>query len=156
MTEREQFEGWAIIELLGHRRLGAYVREAQIAGAGMLRLDIPEHAWIDGCTCGSLRPDSLSPDDHNHHCHMFRADDDVEPHDIHATQFYSTAALYALTPTTEEMARAIRSRPEPVQQWELPRRELLPAAAFESHDQPLYAEEDDPGYIDDEIDDESM
>lgn len=36
------FDEWAIVELLGHRRLAGRVREVQIAGAGFLRLDIPE------------------------------------------------------------------------------------------------------------------
>lgn len=35
------FEGWAIVELMGHRRLAGKVSEATIAGAAMLRLDIP-------------------------------------------------------------------------------------------------------------------
>ncbi|HEU0113098.1 MAG TPA: hypothetical protein VFQ80_00385 [Thermomicrobiales bacterium] len=35
------FEGWAILELMGHRRLGGRVSEATIAGAAFLRIDIP-------------------------------------------------------------------------------------------------------------------
>jgi hypothetical protein len=127
VSAREQFSGWAIVELMGHRRLGAYVREAEIAGAAMLRLDIPEHPWNDGCTCGSLNPDSTSPDEHSSACHIFRAEGDDEPLDVYATQFYSASSLYCLTPTTEQMARAVRSRPEPVTSWELPR-PALPAA----------------------------
>lgn len=141
MSAREQFEGWAIVELMGHRRLGAYVREAEIGGAAMLRLDIPEHPWqAEGCTCGSVNPGSIDHNEHTHVCRMFRAPDEVEPLDIHATQFYSPSALYCLTPTTEQMARAIRSKPQPVQQWELPRHELLPAAALDDRDR-----EDDDG-----------
>jgi len=37
------YEGWAIVELMGHVRLGAYVTEAELAGAGFLRLEVPEH-----------------------------------------------------------------------------------------------------------------
>lgn len=38
-----------------------------------------------------------------------------------ATQFYSPSAVYAITPTTEEMARAVAvaHQPEPVTHWEL-------------------------------------
>lgn len=36
-----EFEGWAIVELMGHRKLAGYVREVTIAGAAMMRLDIP-------------------------------------------------------------------------------------------------------------------
>lgn len=35
------FDQWAIVELMGHRRLAGRVREVQVAGAGFLRLDIP-------------------------------------------------------------------------------------------------------------------
>jgi len=38
------FEGWCVLELMGHRRLGGYVREQQIAGAGFLRIDVPGDA----------------------------------------------------------------------------------------------------------------
>jgi hypothetical protein len=35
------FESWALLELMGHRRLGGFVREVQIAGAGFFRIDVP-------------------------------------------------------------------------------------------------------------------
>jgi len=38
---REPFAQWVILELMGHRRLAGYVREVEIAGQGMLRIDIP-------------------------------------------------------------------------------------------------------------------
>lgn len=44
MTTTDQpntFDQWAIVELLGHRRIAGRVRETQIAGSGFLRLDIP-------------------------------------------------------------------------------------------------------------------
>ena len=37
----ETFEQWAIVEMMGHRRLAGLVREVQLAGHGFLRLDIP-------------------------------------------------------------------------------------------------------------------
>lgn len=78
------FAQWAIIELMGHRRLAGYLTEQEIAGRGFLRLEVPGQPA--------------------------------------ATQFYSPAAVYCLTPTTEDIARAVAkgSRPEPVQRWELP------------------------------------
>lgn len=87
MSENATFEGWAILELMGHRRLAGYVQEVELAGAGVIRVDVPGE---DG------RPA--------------------------ATQFYAPSALYCLTPTTEEMAKAVadRNRPRPVERWELP------------------------------------
>ncbi len=43
-AERDGFAEWAIVELMGHRRLAGYLREVEIAGRGFLRLDIPGEA----------------------------------------------------------------------------------------------------------------
>ena len=143
-TTEKTFEGWAIVELMGHRRLAGYVTETELAGAPMLRLDVPEHPWVEGCTCGSDHPESLDHEEHKPSCRMFREEGDDRPLDVYATQFYAPAALYCLTPTTEETARAVRARPTPVHVWEVPRpRELV--AAGESH------EPDDEHDRDDEI-----
>lgn len=141
MTAESTFEGWAIVELMGHRRLGAWVSEAEIGGASMLRLDIPG----DSCAaCGHPETRHTSggmcagdpPDGSECHCVL------IPPlkTDVYATQFYSASALYCLTPSTEEMARAVRSRPEPVTSWELPRPQL-PAATVDENDDDEYEDE---------------
>ena len=87
MTERtETFEGWAILELMGHRRLAGFLREQEIAGAAFIRIDVPGEAGLA------------------------------------ASQFYATAAVYCITPTTEEVARQVAKLnvPEPVHNCELP------------------------------------
>ncbi len=38
----ERFETWAIVELMGHRRIVGRVTEQEIAGHGFLRLDVPD------------------------------------------------------------------------------------------------------------------
>lgn len=38
----QKYEGWTILEILGHRRLGGFVTEMEIAGHGFLRIDIPD------------------------------------------------------------------------------------------------------------------
>lgn len=146
---RESFTGWAILELMGHRRLGGYLSEQEIAGAAFIRIDVPEHPWqADGCTCGSTRPDSLSHEDHTHVCHAFRDGD--RPLDITATQFYAAAAVYCVTPTTERLARvaATTARHEPVSEWEATwaRPALAPATiedAVEDHLDELDREQED-------------
>ena len=35
------FEGWAFLELMGHRKLAGFVREQNFAGAGLIRIDVP-------------------------------------------------------------------------------------------------------------------
>jgi len=37
----DKFDSWAILELMGHRRLGGYVQEVTLFGASLLRIDIP-------------------------------------------------------------------------------------------------------------------
>jgi hypothetical protein len=86
----DSYQGWAILELMGHRRLAGYVQEQEIAGAAFLRLDVP--------------------------------DDDAPDAGPVMTQFYSAAAVYCLTPCTEQLARDVAKmgRPQPVRPWELP------------------------------------
>lgn len=63
-----------------------------------------------------------------------------------ATQFYAPGAVYAITPTTEALARRVASlnRPVPVHRWELPAPRPRPVT-----------DEDDP-YADDAEDDEDQ
>lgn len=116
-TGEDQFEGWAILEIMGRRRLAGWVSEATIAGAGLLRIDVPG----------------------------------TEPGVVSATQYYSPSAVYALTPTTEAIARAVacRFQPEPVTRWELPQLEV--ARDRYEEDEParevrLEDRDDDGGY----------
>lgn len=37
----DAFEGWAILELMGHRRLAGYLSEATLAGGAFVRIDVP-------------------------------------------------------------------------------------------------------------------
>lgn len=83
---------WCLVELMGHRRVAGYVREVTVAGAGFLRIDIPG----DDDPAGSGR--------------------------LGATQLVSPTSVYAIHPTTEDVARAMADdwHHEPVQRWELP------------------------------------
>lgn len=129
MTERVNFAGWAILELMGHRRLGGYVTEQEIAGTASLRIDVPSGctgvaaSWCPRCgDCTCKRGDG-DLEQTNPRCPLHGADSHhVE---MAATQFYSPSAVYAITPTTEEMAAAValRNQPEPVHRWELPQLE---------------------------------
>lgn len=92
-SAKQSYEGWAIVELMGHRRIAGRVSQAEQYGTAMLRIDVP-----------SEKPEEFQ------------------------TQFYGGPSIYCLTPTTEEVARAIavRSRPTPVHAWEFPQ---LPRSA---------------------------
>lgn len=40
-TPSPAYEGWAIVELMGHRQTAGLVREVQMAGTTLLRVDTP-------------------------------------------------------------------------------------------------------------------
>lgn len=44
----ERFEEWAILELMGHRRLAGRVSEMTVGGAALIRIDVPEGLDGDG------------------------------------------------------------------------------------------------------------
>lgn len=41
MAGEVAFEGWAIVELMGHRTRGGYAKDVELFGGKMLRIDIP-------------------------------------------------------------------------------------------------------------------
>lgn len=49
MATETAYEGWAILELMGHRRLGGSVREVEMFGTKVCRIDIPS-ATVTGRT----------------------------------------------------------------------------------------------------------
>lgn len=106
-SDQPAFAEWAVLELMGHRRLAGYVSETQIAGHGFVRLDVP----------GPGDPVDAGDEDLGVAIQMAGG----------VTQFYAPAAVYAITPCTEEAARQVAAmgRPAPVQQWELPVRESV-------------------------------
>lgn len=40
-AEAESYDGWYLVEQMGHKRLPGYLRQVTIAGAGLLRVDVP-------------------------------------------------------------------------------------------------------------------
>lgn len=134
MSERtgENFEGWAILELMGHRRLAGYLREQQVGGAAFVRIDVP-----NGCSGVSA---TWCPEHGDCKCpapEVEREDPACPLHNLQsthgegwaATQMYAPAAVYCITPTTEAIARkvAASARPAPVTEWELKPERTLPA-----------------------------
>jgi len=50
MNESQPFDQWAILEIMGHVRLAGRAREQAIAGAGFLRIDVPEANGVPAFT----------------------------------------------------------------------------------------------------------
>lgn len=71
MTETNQFESWAVVEVMGHRKFAGFVSEQAIGGASFVRVDVP--------AVGDLPA---------------------------FTKLLGGGSIYAITPCTEETARA--------------------------------------------------
>lgn len=72
------FEGWAIMELFGHKRLAGFVSSQEVAGGSLVRIDVP-------ATEGG-------PEDH-------------APATRAYTKLVGVAAIYGITPCEEALAR---------------------------------------------------
>lgn len=86
-SENAKFEHWAIVELVGRSMIAGFVTEQVIAGAAMLRVDVPELSGQPAFT-----------------------------------KFFGGSAVYAITPTTQEIAEAAAQKltVRPVQEWVIP------------------------------------
>lgn len=49
-TEADQFKTWAIVEVMGHKSYSGFVTAETIAGAAMLRIDVPPTSTLAGFT----------------------------------------------------------------------------------------------------------
>ena len=109
---KERFEKWAIVELLGHRKVAGLVTEEINFGTPLLRVDIPE---VPACP----------PD-------MFTSGQPPVPA---FTQYYGGSSIYSLTPVTEEIARRFSAalRVRPVEAYQLPKLPALAAAETEDN-----------------------
>lgn len=50
MSEKQVFEQWAILEIMGHQRFAGLVSEQSIGGASFVRIDVPESEDVPGFT----------------------------------------------------------------------------------------------------------
>lgn len=89
-NETEGFTGWAIVELLGHKRLAGLVSEQQIAGGMLLRIDVPE------TLAGPEEVDTAK-----------RYERDVPAPSLAYTKLVGLGSIYAITPVEESIARAV-------------------------------------------------
>lgn len=87
---REQsagFSGWAVIEIMGHKRFAGFVSEQLIAGSALVRVDVPET---------------------KHRRHTYGAPGDVAAREITKpaySKLIGVASIYCITPCDEAIAR---------------------------------------------------
>jgi len=90
LTEPAKYESWGILEIMGHSRFAGKLSSEVIGGVNFVRVDVPDLP-DDGYGGGELPA---------------------------FTKYFTQAAIFSMTPTTEEVARSaaqqFRSRPATV------------------------------------------
>jgi hypothetical protein len=85
MPEQEsKFDQWGVVEVMGHKKFAGHITEQVIAGSALVRIDVPETKVVD----------------YNH----------VERTFASYTKLIGVGSVYAITPTTEEIARAMATQ----------------------------------------------
>lgn len=74
-TEVKTFEGWAVLEIMGHNKFAWLVSVETIAGHGFIRIDVPEVDLENGMKLLAF------------------------------TKIFGAGSIYAISPCTEETAR---------------------------------------------------
>jgi hypothetical protein len=123
MEQQQKFEQWCIVELFGHTKLAGLVSEQNIGGAVLVRVDVPE-VQREASTGKMVNG---------------RYEEQKFVETIAAfTRFYGAGAIYSITPTSEEVARAVAQRiaSRPIAAFELPTLRALnsPAKSEEPDD----------------------
>lgn len=75
MEQPQAFDQWGIVEVMGHKKFSGHITEQQIAGAALVRVDVPEVVNARGETVPAY------------------------------SKLVGVASVYCITPTTEEVAR---------------------------------------------------
>jgi hypothetical protein len=80
MPEQEsKFDQWGVVEVMGHKKFAGHITEQVIAGSALVRVDVPEVVALDN--------------------------NRVERTYAPFTKLIGVGSVYAITPTTEEIAR---------------------------------------------------
>lgn len=110
----DTFDLWAILELMGHVKLAGRVTEEERFGSKMGRIDVP-----DCIPCDCKGADQIHGND-RFDCPKCKGSGFLEKFTTH---YFGGGSIYRLTPTSEEVARAVAAnhKPQPISPWELPR-----------------------------------
>ena len=121
-----ELETWAIVEVMGHQRYAGFVRQVPMGGAVMIRVDVPELPEKD-----EVYTDYDYSDGYGRQVKKTRKLPAVPAF----TKFLGVSAIFALTPCTEEMARAAveKWRSVPAVELAMPARRMLPGTTSQNY-----------------------
>jgi hypothetical protein len=77
MEQTEKFDSWGIAEVMGHKKFAGRITEQTIAGAALVRVDVPSVTTRRGDTVPEY------------------------------SKLFGVASIYCITPTSEEVARTL-------------------------------------------------
>jgi hypothetical protein len=128
--QQAKFEGWAIVEMMGHQREIGFVTTEYFGGAALFRVDTPE---IPEREFELTRPEYMNVG--SRYAEVPAGSKVKRPALPAKSRLVAPAALYALTPCTEETARkAIEEhQPRALIVLDIPQ-SALPAAEIENDD----------------------
>jgi hypothetical protein len=86
--ERKDWSGWAIVELLGHKRLAGFLSNQEIGGGVLLRVDVPATVPTEPEITYAQRWQYPAP----------------QP-TAEYSRFIGLGSIYGITPCTEDVAR---------------------------------------------------
>lgn len=97
ISKPQPWQGWAVVEIVGHSLVAGYVSAQDIAGAAFVRVSVPPIAYDPASAVSSWESTGFD-------------------------KFYNPAAIFAIVPTTEAVAREAAGRiaARPVKPWVVP------------------------------------
>ena len=133
MTEQQKFECWAIVEVMGHSKYAGFVSEQAMGGASFVRVDVPE------CVYEEERPGKDADGYVDYGAPRVKSTVTVPAF----TKLLGQSSIFAITPTTEHLARAAASgfRARPISEYDLPEVKSVPILAETLDSQEQYDED---------------
>lgn len=140
MTERHEqgtFDGWAIVDVLGHQRYVGYVTTQAFGGAVLFRIDVPA---LEERTRTTVRPGYL-PDGRYAPPATVVTEGAVAGY----TKLVGAGSIYTITPCTKDAAIEVleRSQPRPFLRADIPASAALGAPAATVVDGPDVDDDDE-------------
>ena len=141
--QKPNFEGWAVVEQMGHNRYAGRISELVLGGASLIRLDVPEIPE---------RVEKYRDWDYGGGVSKAVMKQRTIPARQAYTKFIGPSSIFAITPCTEEVARAAAEqiREDPISCVTLP--EPLQIAAAEPDDDESDTGEDESDHPPDPVD----
>ncbi len=124
MENQSKFEGWAIVEVMGHQRFAGFVTTESYGGAVLFRVDVPDLAEKEETTLYHEYSD-----EHSGYQHIPAGSKVVRAGVSGFSKLFGAASIYCISPCTEEAARAAveSCHPRPLKSFTLPVKPALPA-----------------------------